>query len=179
MIIQKKKDINKNDINNKEDKFKIKNKIKYLKKNNKKLKKNIISLKKKNKNKIEKVQIRCRKEIELSYKFSLENILSSILPILDSLEMAILSLNDNKNIEHHKIYKKLKKLKNYFIKILTNNNVKIIDKINVQFNPLFHQAMFLKFSKDIKENNIIDILQKGYLLHDRLLRAAMVSVSKI
>ncbi|WP_343187928.1 nucleotide exchange factor GrpE [Buchnera aphidicola (Periphyllus koelreuteriae)] len=178
-MIQKKKDINKNDINNKEDKFKIKNKIKYLKKNNKKLKKNIISLKKKNKNKIEKVQIRCRKEIELSYKFSLENIFSSILPILDSLEMATLSLNDNKNIEYYKIYKKLKKLKNYFIKILINNNVKIIDKINVRFNPLFHQAMFLKFSKDIKENNIIDVLQKGYLLHDRLLRAAMVSVSKI
>ncbi|CAL4320653.1 Protein GrpE [Buchnera aphidicola (Periphyllus testudinaceus)] len=168
------------DKENFSEKFLEKNKKKIisLKKKNDELKKKIISLKLKNKKNIKKIQNRCSKKIELCYKFCLEKNIFSVLPILDSLEMAISSIN-NKKKKYEKICKKLNFLKNYFIKVLLTYNVKIINKINVLFNPLIHQAIFLKNSKTIKKNHVVEIIQKGYLLNDRVLRAAMVSVSKI
>ncbi|MCW5197669.1 nucleotide exchange factor GrpE [Buchnera aphidicola] len=155
-----------------------KNKISIikLKLKKKKLKKKLLDIKNKNKFLLKNFNIRIYKKLESAYKYSLEKIIISILPILDSLEIACKSIQNF--VEYREIYKKLLKNNNFFIDILLKNNVKIIKQNNVLFDPSVHQAMFLVNSKKIKENYVVEVLQKGYMLHDRLLRAAMVSVSK-
>ncbi|NIH41265.1 MAG: nucleotide exchange factor GrpE [Buchnera aphidicola (Periphyllus aceris)] len=176
MSIKDQKSIKKKNIIKDIDLKKIKKKINILVKKKIKLKKKIYNFKKKYKKKIKNIKLRCNRQIDSAYKFSLEKIISSLLPIFDSIEMAISSIGkfdkNNKNI-----LDKLIELKKFFLKIFSQNSIKIIDKNNVPFDPDIHQAMFLKNSKDIKKDNVIEILQKGYLIHNRLLRAALVSVS--
>ncbi|NIG99226.1 MAG: nucleotide exchange factor GrpE [Buchnera aphidicola (Periphyllus acericola)] len=176
MSIKNQESIKKKKIIKNIDLKKIKKKINFLVKKKKKLKKKIYNSKKKYKKKIKNIKLRCNRQIDSAYKFSLEKIISSLLPIFDSLEMAISSIGkfekNNKNI-----LEKLIELKKFFLKIFSQNSIKIVDKTNVPFDPTIHQAMFVKHSKDIKKDHVIEILQKGYLIHNRLLRAALVSVS--
>ncbi|NIH16624.1 MAG: nucleotide exchange factor GrpE [Buchnera aphidicola (Periphyllus lyropictus)] len=148
--------------------------LKSLKKKEEKLINKYIILKNIEKEKINKIKLRLDKDLEIIYKFSLEKYFINLLPIIDSLEMAFKNIKNSNDL----ISKKLYKNNCFLLNILTENNVSIIDKINVPFDPTIHQAIFLKNSKKIKKNNVIEVLQKGYLLNNRLLRAAMVSVSK-
>jgi molecular chaperone GrpE len=62
--------------------------------------------------------------------------------------------------------------------VFQNFNVKPVKAENQSFDPNFHQAVTQKETDDVPENTITDVLQTGYLLHDRLIRPAMVVVSK-
>ncbi|CAL4320702.1 Protein GrpE [Buchnera aphidicola (Chaitophorus sp. 3695)] len=161
----------------KESKMYLKNKnyISILELKKKKLKEKLLDIKKKNQVLLKNFNTKIYKKLELTYKFSLEKIILSILPILDSLEIACKSIQNYP--EYKEIYKKLLKNNIFFRDILLKNNIKIIEETNVLFDPLIHQAMFLKKTKHFKKNYVVEIIQKGYILHNRLLRAAMVSVS--
>ncbi|BGI51407.1 MAG: nucleotide exchange factor GrpE [Buchnera aphidicola (Ceratovacuna japonica)] len=176
----------------KENKISLENKIKIIKlenkelilKNNKILKKikkldlEILKRKveiKKNLNRsIKKLNV----ELENSYKFSLENLILDFLPVMDSLEIAVQTKNNIKNIFVKKFLNKLENVLKNFIKMLNEFKVFEIKNINVKFNPNIHQAISISFSKKLKNNFIINIVQKGYLLYERLLRPAMVIVNK-
>ncbi|USS94296.1 nucleotide exchange factor GrpE [Buchnera aphidicola] len=151
-------------------------KIKSLKSKFLELKEKYKSCKKNNKKYFKKMKLRLIKENTLKYKFSLEKIIISLLPIIDSLEMALKTiLNSQNNIP--KISEKLLENNIFLLQTLLKNGVTVIEKVNVVFDPSIHQAMFLKKSKKIKKNHVIQVLQKGYLLNNRLLRPAMVSIS--
>ncbi|WP_343154944.1 nucleotide exchange factor GrpE [Buchnera aphidicola (Pseudoregma panicola)] len=176
----------------KKHKVSSKNKIKILKIEKKELslkyKKILIKIEKLNKEILEK-KINIKKnlernikrlnlEIENSYKFSLEKIILDVIPILDSLEIAIKLKNNIKNIIVKNFLIELENVLESFIKILSKFKIFEIKEINVKFNPNIHQAISVSYSKKIANDLVINIVQKGYLLYDRLLRPAMVVVNK-
>ncbi len=125
---------------------------------------------------IENIHKRNQLNIENIYKYSLEKFIKNILPIIDNLKNA---LKVSKNLDNKITYEGLKLTLQNFISVIKNFGVSIIDKINVEFNPNFHQAVSVIEVKNIQDNNIVmEILQDGYILNNRLLRPAMVKVMK-
>ncbi len=184
------------DINDKIDKNnlqKLINKIyKYKKKiclKNKlinKLKSDLLDIKKK----IEDINLRSKAEIdnmykrnqidiENIYKYSLEKFFKNLLPVIDNLKNALKS-SKNKNLDNVITYEGIKLTLKNFLSIIEKFGISIINKINVKFDPNFHQAVSVIESKNNnnKSNLVIEILQDGYVLNNRLLRPAMVKVIK-
>ncbi|WP_343128772.1 nucleotide exchange factor GrpE [Buchnera aphidicola (Kurisakia onigurumii)] len=149
--------------------YKIEKKIKILKKN-------IVELKKIEEKKIEKLFFRSEKDIQNAHKFSLETEISNFLPIIDSLERAIDTVKNMDSLIQE-IPISLKLILNLLLNLLKEFHIRVIFDEKKLFNPDIHQAVVMIPSETIEKNNIISVMQKGYILHNRLLRAALVTVS--
>lgn len=139
-------------------------------------KKNISFIKKKSEKDIKIILHRIKKDVHNIHKYSLSEIIKYILSDIDNLEKSIHLSSLNKNLDF--INKELKNILKCFFKLFKQYNITVINQTNVKFNPKIHEAIAISSSKEIKSNYIITIMQKGYLLHERLLRPAMVLVSK-
>ncbi|WP_343189604.1 nucleotide exchange factor GrpE [Buchnera aphidicola] len=158
---------------------------KFQKKIKKKIKKfNLLKLNYKKKKKeyninFNKIKIRLNKEIQNIYKFSLKKIIIGLISNIDSLEQALLLNKKNfENIKNIKYKRKIKYILNKFNYLLKIFNVKKINKINIPFDPSIHEAISMQQSEKFLCNTVIFIMQNGYILNNRLLRPAMVIVSK-
>ncbi|CAL4321355.1 nucleotide exchange factor GrpE [Buchnera aphidicola] len=139
---------------------------------------NLFNEKKNIEQEIYKIKKRIQKDIENTYKFSLEKFINELLQIIDNLERS-LNLSNKLNDNLTEVFNKLEMTVKLYLDILNLFGVSVINSIDVPFNPDIHQAMSIQFSETIKDNHVISILQKGYLLHNRLLRPAMVVVSQV
>jgi molecular chaperone GrpE len=119
---------------------------------------------------------RKQREIDEFRKFANETVFKQFLSVVDNLERAIISAENNKDIES--LLKGVKLTHKEILKVFQEFNVKPVKAENQSFDPNFHQAVTQKQTDDVPENTITDVLQTGYLLHDRLIRPAMVVVSK-
>ncbi|XZR53197.1 MAG: nucleotide exchange factor GrpE [Enterobacteriaceae bacterium] len=167
---------NKNDsiIKQNEDNIKLIDELKLNIKNNiKKEYNNFLRYKAE----IENIKKRSSINIEKTYKFALENFIKDLLPIIDNLERST-NLLDKNNIKLFTYIEGTELTLKSIINLINKYNIKIINKINVPFNPIHHQAISIIKSKKKQPNLIIDVLQNGYILHNRLLRPALVIVSK-
>lgn len=108
-------------------------------------------------------------------RFGNEQLLRELLPVIDNLERAIKSARDNSGGDAlvQGVELTLKQL----VTGLAKFGVKSIDSVGKPFDPSAHQAVAQVASQNIAANSVVEEFQKGYLLHDRILRAAMVSVS--
>lgn len=126
---------------------------------------------------IENLRKRSARELENAHKFGLEKFASGLLPVKDSLEMGLLALQGEVADPD-----KLKEGSELTLKMLGGVMEKFgIVEINPEgerFNPEFHEAMSMQERADVEPNTIITVVQKGYLLNDRLIRPAMVIVSR-
>jgi len=122
---------------------------------------------------VQNIQRHREEDIQRLLKYEGEELIKAILPIVDNFERA-LSMENEANQEFltgfKMIYKKL-------IEILDNNQVSIIDQKDVEFDPAIHQAVATEQVEGVKDNMVLDVLQKGYKYKDKLLRPAMVKVS--
>jgi molecular chaperone GrpE len=118
---------------------------------------------------------RTERELSNAHKYALECFANELLSVRDSLEMGLAAFDDE-NTEKHKEGIELT------LQMLTSVMDKFaITEISPQdeaFNPDYHQAMSMQEREDVEPNTVITVVQKGYLLHDRLIRPAMVIVSK-
>ena len=123
---------------------------------------------------LQNIQRHREEDIQKLLKYDGEELIKSLLPIIDNFERA-LSLENDENKQFldgfKMIYRKL-------VEILDNKNVKVIDEKDVEFDPSIHQAVATEKVEGVKENMVLDILQKGYKYKDKLLRPAMVKVSQ-
>ncbi|CEI58878.1 nucleotide exchange factor GrpE [Candidatus Portiera aleyrodidarum] len=118
---------------------------------------------------------RADKEIEKTRKFAIEKFLKELIPIIDGLEKAFELMKKEKINNSH--IEGLKMTLNMQLNLIKKFGVNQINPIGKIFNPLCHEAVATV--KSLNNNNtIIDVLQKGYLLNDRLVRPALVIVSK-
>ncbi|MCK5507213.1 MAG: nucleotide exchange factor GrpE [Desulfobacterales bacterium] len=120
---------------------------------------------------------RSAREMSEFKKFANESLLKELLLIIDNLELAIDSSKDKKNSNNgliEGIDMTLKKL----VKILGDFGLKQIESLEKPFDPNFHQAVMQEETDKHSQNTVIKELQKGYILNERLLRPAMVVVSK-
>ncbi|WP_126071606.1 nucleotide exchange factor GrpE [Candidatus Annandia adelgestsuga] len=177
-------------INNKEDKKKdvkekkiLKNNEFFLKEKIKKLKKKIMlltnnfnDLNLRSRAEIENMRRRNEQEIEKIYKFSLEDFVHELLPTIDNLEKSV-ELAKKKKIDIS-ILKGIELTLKSFLDTIIKFGVTIIKDLKEEFNPKIHQAISIRESNKIENNKVLEIMQKGYLINNRLLRPAMVIVSK-
>jgi molecular chaperone GrpE len=119
------------------------------------------------------VRKRSQTEIANAHKFAVENFVSELVPVKDSLEAALAS--DNATVESMRagVELTLRQLKSVFEKF----NVKEIDPAGEKFDPHRHQAIST-VQADVEPNTVVQVLQKGYLLHDRVIRPALVTVAQ-
>lgn len=127
---------------------------------------------------IENIRRRTQIDIEKIHKFSLEKFINELLPVIDNLERTLESTNKQDSnfivVIKEGIQLTLKSLLDTVYKF----GVNIINEVSVPFNPEIHQAMSVMESKKILPNYVLKIIQRGYTLNGRLLRPAMVTVSK-
>jgi molecular chaperone GrpE len=124
---------------------------------------------------MENLRKRLIRDLEKSRKFALEGVMKDLLQVRDSLERGIETVDSNTPVETLKAGKELTlKMLN---KVMSDHGLELIDPQGEVFNPELHQAVSLQPSAEHDENTVIDVLQKGFRLHDRLIRPAMVVVS--
>ncbi|WP_321494501.1 nucleotide exchange factor GrpE [uncultured Desulfobacter sp.] len=119
---------------------------------------------------------RKQREIDEFKKFANETIFRQLLSVVDNLERAIDSASDT--VEEISLLEGVKLTHKELLKLFESFNVKGVEAENQPFDPNFHQAVTHAQNNDVPDNTVTNVLQKGYLLHDRLLRPAMVVVSK-
>ena len=120
-----------------------------------------------------------RDKIDL-IKFSSINLIREILSPGDNLERALAAIPKDEKLPQpiKNLVEGLKMVQKEFSTILEKNGVKKIDSINKKFDHNYHQAMMEIEKEDVGEGTVVQEIQPGYIMHDRLLRPAMVGVSK-
>jgi molecular chaperone GrpE len=119
---------------------------------------------------------RASREIEEFRKYANQSLLKEMLSVVDNLELAINSSNDEKKTDQSLI-EGLNLTLNEILRVFEKFNVKPIEARGKAFDPAFHEAVMREETDDFPENTVISEFQKGYLIHDRLLRPAMVVVA--
>ena len=119
-----------------------------------------------------------RKEEETSrlLKYSNESLILELLPVIDNFERALENKTEDENIINYQ--KGIKMIYDSLINILNKYEVKEIDAINKEFDSTFHQAVMTEEKDGVDSNIVIEVMQKGYTYKDKIIRPAMVKVSK-
>ena len=113
-------------------------------------------------------------EAQNAKKYRIQSFALDILPVLDNLERALNACEDKED----QFYKGVKMIYDQLIVSLEKEGVKEVDCIDKKFDPNFEQSIMVEKKEGVEPNTVIEVLQKGYMLKDRVLRAAMVKVSE-
>jgi molecular chaperone GrpE len=126
---------------------------------------------------VENMRRRSAQDVEKAHKFALEKFASELLPVLDNLERAI-QFSDKKNEAVKTVVEGVELTYQSFISSVEKFGMEVVDPQDEAFNPDRHQAMSMQENAELKPNTVTAVMQKGYVLNGRLLRPAMVMVSK-
>ncbi|PIE43156.1 MAG: nucleotide exchange factor GrpE [Gammaproteobacteria bacterium] len=126
---------------------------------------------------MENVRRRSEMDVEKAHKFALERFVKELLPVVDSLEKAIeMASGDDEALASMR--QGIELTLNMFISALGKFKVEQIDPVGEPFDPQFHEAMSMVDAPDAEPNSVVAVMQKGYCLNGRLVRPAMVMVSR-
>lgn len=122
------------------------------------------------------IRRRLQQRAEDDRKRAIEKFVIELLPVVDTLERAIEAAGDD---EHVKAYKEgVEMTYKSFVSTLEKFNVVQLNPVGEPFDPQYHEALTMVPNPAMEPNSVMDVMQKGYILNDRLLRAAKVVVSK-
>lgn len=119
---------------------------------------------------------RLTRDLEKSRKFALEGIMKDLLQVRDGLERGLDIKGEALTVDALREGQELT-LK-MLGKVLSDHHLEEVDPLGEPFDPEYHEAMTMVPSNDVEENTVMEVIQKGYKLHDRLIRPAMVVVSR-
>jgi molecular chaperone GrpE len=126
---------------------------------------------------LQNVRRRAEQDVEKAHKFALEKFANDLLPVVDSLERGLeLSSPDDEAIKA--VREGMELTLKLFGDTLKRHQLEALDPHGAPFNPEHHQAMAMQESTHVEPNSVLKVFQKGYMLNGRLLRPAMVVVSK-
>lgn len=125
---------------------------------------------------MENIRRRSEKELTNARKYALEKFAQELLPIIDSMEMGVAAATDE-NADVAKLREGTEMTLKMFETAIDKFGIKVVHPKGEAFNPEHHQAMTMIDSPEHEPNMVIDVMQKGYLLNERLVRPAMVVVS--
>ncbi len=124
----------------------------------------------------ENIKKRLNNDFEMRNKYRAQDFAKEVLPVLDNCERALaIESTDTTDEKYRKAFEMVHK---QLVKALEKEGVTEIDCLNKPFDPNYHQAMMSEHIDGVEPNTVTAVLQKGYILKDRLLRAAMVKVSE-
>ncbi|MGQ3888069.1 nucleotide exchange factor GrpE [Legionella sp. CNM-1927-20] len=124
---------------------------------------------------LENYRRRAERDVANAHRYGLEKFITSLLPVLDSLEQALQVAEKEKQkgmLEGLQLTLKL------FLDVLNKYEVTPIDPLGEVFNPQEHEAMSIQEAPDAAPNSVLTVFQKGYKLSDRVIRPARVIVAK-
>ena len=121
-----------------------------------------------------------RKEEETSnlLKYANEDLVSELLPVIDNFERAIKMDNDDLSDEVSKFLEGFKMIYGNLINILNKLDVKEIEASGIEFDPNYHQAVLTEKDESKPSGVVLEVLQKGYMYKDKVIRPAMVKVNE-
>lgn len=120
---------------------------------------------------------RAEQDVEKAHKFGLEKMVNDLLPVVDNLERALATI-DTSSETFAAIAEGIQLTHKSFIDSLARHQVAVVNPQGEPFDPNLHQAVSAVPNPDVEANTVINVFQKGYTLHGRLVRPAMVVVSK-
>lgn len=121
----------------------------------------------------ENIRKRAQTDIANAHKYAIENFSAALLTVMDSLDAALGV--DNATVENFKNGMEL--TQKQLISVFDKFNIQVIDPQGEKFDPHQHQAM-CTVDSELAPNTVVQVMQKGYKLHERVIRPALVSVSK-
>jgi molecular chaperone GrpE len=127
---------------------------------------------------MENVRRRAQRDVENAHKFALERFTAELLPVADSLEKAVDVIRQSEGADPASIAEGVELSLRMFIGVLNRFGVEQVDPLGAPFDPQRHEAMALVPNRDAEPNSVMDVMQKGYVLNGRLVRAAKVVVTK-
>jgi len=126
---------------------------------------------------------RVQRQMEDIKKYANESLIKELLSVVDNLERAItaseISLSEKEKTPNSScLVEGVEMTLKEILRVLEKFNVTPLESVGKPFDPMFHEAVMQEETDQYPENTVISEMQKGYLLHDRLIRPAMVVVSK-
>ncbi|MGL4724443.1 MAG: nucleotide exchange factor GrpE [Scandinavium sp.] len=126
---------------------------------------------------MENLRRRTEQDVEKAHKFALEKFVNDLLPVIDSLDRA-LEVADKANPEMAPMVEGIELTLKSMLDVVRKYGVEVVGDINVPMDPNVHQAIAMVESEEVAAGNVLMVMQKGYTLNGRTIRAAMVSVAK-
>ena len=129
--------------------------------------------------KADNINYRKRKDEEVSkmLEFANEDLVKDILPSIDNFERAINLDDENLDDELSKFLAGFKMIYCHLVEVMEKYDVKAIDDKGKAFDPKFHQAVLTEKVEGMEPGMVVEVMQKGYMLKDKVIRPAMVKVS--
>lgn len=124
------------------------------------------------------MQRRIERDVENAHKYGLEKFVGEMIPVVDSLELAQSSVPDGLDEKASAFVEGLTLTHKMLMMALDKFGVKQVNPVSQPFNPELEQAISMQFDPSVKPGTVLSVLQKGYTLNNRLLRPALVVVSK-
>lgn len=121
---------------------------------------------------------RAEQDVEKAHKYGQERLVSELLLVMDNLERALQVAGEQQNGLLSALSQGVELTLKSFVGCLNKFNVQAVDPVGEPFDPQFHQAMGMQESTTAEPDTVIAVMQKGYTLNGRVLRPAMVMVSR-
>ncbi|WDV44553.1 nucleotide exchange factor GrpE [Clostridiaceae bacterium M8S5] len=119
---------------------------------------------------------RVEKEKQSIYKYANQSLITDLLGSLDNMERAIDSVDEESKKEN--LYTGIEMVYKQILEIFKKNELEEIDALNCKFDPNLHHAVMQDTIDEDGEDTVTEVFQKGYKLHDRVIRPSVVKVSK-
>ena len=123
------------------------------------------------------IKRRATQDVEKAHKFALEKFVNELIPVVESLEKGIESAEQGEG-QHEPMLEGMRLTHKQLLDALAKFNVEQVNPEGQPFDPNFHQAISMVPNPDMEPNTVMNVFQKGYTLHGRVIRPAMVVVSK-
>ena len=126
---------------------------------------------------VENIRKRSEKERSEAYKIGIGLFVKDFVPVLDNIERALASLRDSDEINYESFVEGISATEKDIISLLEKHGIQQINPINEKFDPLFHEALFEAESDDHEPGFVTQVIEVGYVIDKRLIRAAKVGVA--
>jgi len=127
---------------------------------------------------VQNVRRRCEADVEKAHKYALEKFSIELLNVMDNMERALQAVADPEDEKVKGLCEGIELTIKEFVSVFNKFAIEQIDPQGEPFDPQAHQAMSLVENPDVEPNTVIAVVQKGYSLNGRVIRPAMVMVSK-
>ena len=123
------------------------------------------------------VKRRAEQDVEKAHKFALDKFVNELIPVMDSLEKGMESAEQAEG-HHEAMIEGMQLIHKQFLDAMAKFKVEQVNPVGEPFDPHFHQAISMVPNPDMESNTVMDVFQKGYTLHGRVIRPAMVVVAQ-
>lgn len=127
---------------------------------------------------IQNMRRRCEQDVEKAHKFALERFSGDLLSVVDNLERALAAVPAEQGEQVQALCEGVELTLKGFLEVLGKYQIQPISPQGAPFDPQQHQAVATVPNPQVEPNTVIDVMQKGYSLNGRVIRPAMVVVSK-